>query len=140
MYEFAKLSVCRAYVPYVPMHLTCLRAFVPQITTCLRALCYYVPTCLRDFVPQITTTCLSALHYYVPTCLKLLRALIFTCLRAYVPIYIFQAYAPLCHKLFRSYVRSFFTCLRGNISQNILRLTSILCCCFSLDYVDPTFH
>ena len=38
--EFAKLRAFRAYVPYVPMHLTCLRAFVPQISTCLRA---YIP-------------------------------------------------------------------------------------------------
>ena len=38
--EFAKLLAFRAYVPYVPMHLTCLRAFVPQITTFL---CPYVP-------------------------------------------------------------------------------------------------
>ena len=59
--EFAKLRAFRAYVPYVPMHLTCLRAFVPQITTCLRV-----------FVPQITT-CLRALHYYVPTYLRAFR-------------------------------------------------------------------
>ena len=128
---------------FVPTCLTCLctlRAYVPSCLKLLRAFVPCVTTCLRAFVPQITTTCLHALHYYVPTCLKLLRALIFTCLRAYVPIYIFQAYVPLCHKLFRSYVRSFFTCLRGNISQNILRLTSILYCCSSLDYVDPSFH
>ena len=131
------LRAFRAYAPYVP---TCLRASNYFVPTCLALLRAYVPTCLRAFVPQITTKCLRALHYYVPTCLKLLRALIFTCLRAYMPIYIFQAYVPLCHKLFRSYVRSFFTCLRGNISQNILRLTSILYCCFSLDYVDPSFH
>ena len=49
--EFAKLRGFRAYVPYVPMRLTCLRAFVPHITTCLRALNYYVPTCLRVYVP-----------------------------------------------------------------------------------------
>ena len=121
------------------MHLTCLRAFVPQITTCLRASNYYVPcvtTCLRAFVPQITTTCLRALHYYVPTCL---RALIFTCLRAYVTIYIFQAYVPSCHELFRFYVLSFFTCLRENISQNILRLASILCIAVSL-WIMLTLH
>ena len=34
------LSCLRAYVPYLPMRLTCLRTFVPQITTCLRV---YVP-------------------------------------------------------------------------------------------------
>ena len=115
MQEFAKLRAFCAYVPYVPMHLTC---YVPS---CLKWLRAYVPTCLR-----------TSNYYYVPTCLKLLRALIFTCLRAYVPIYIFQAYVPSCHKLFRSYVRSFFTCLRENISQNILRLTSILCISVSL--------
>ena len=31
------LHALRTYVPYVPMHLTCLRAFMPQITKCLRA-------------------------------------------------------------------------------------------------------
>ena len=49
--EFVKLRAFRAYVPYVPMRLTCLRAFVPHITTCLRALNYYVPTCPRVCVP-----------------------------------------------------------------------------------------
>ena len=47
--EFAKLRALRAYVPYVSMRLTCLRAFVPQINTCLRA---YVPlffTCSRAY-------------------------------------------------------------------------------------------
>ena len=38
--EFANLRAFRDYVPYVPIHPMCLRAFVPQITTCLRA---YVP-------------------------------------------------------------------------------------------------
>ena len=49
--EFAKLLAFRAYVHYVPMHLTCLRAFVPQITTCLRAYVPYITTRLRAYVP-----------------------------------------------------------------------------------------
>ena len=73
--EFAKLCAFRAYVLYVPMHLTCLRAFVPQITMCLRALNSYVPTCLR-------ATCLRALRAYMP--------LNFTCLWVYV------LYVPTC--------------------------------------------
>ena len=118
--EFAKLLAFRAYVHYVPMHLTCLRASN-----------YYVPTCLR------------ALNQYLPTYPYFLRAyvpLFFTCLRAYVPIYIFQVCVPSCHSLFRSYVRSFFTCLRENISQNILRLTSILCIAVFLWIIILTLH
>ena len=116
------------YVPFVPTCLTCLcilRAYVPS---CLKLLRAYVPSCLK-----------LPLRAYVPTCLKLLRVLIFTCLRAYLPIHIFQAYVPSCHKLFRSYVRSFFTCLRENTSQNILRLTSILCIAVSL-WIMLTLH
>ena len=98
---------------------TCLRASNYYVPTCLGLLRAYVPSCLRASNYYYVPTCLTLLLAYVPTCLKLLRALIFTCLRAYLPIYIFQAYVPLCHKLFRSYVRSFFTCLRGNISKYI---------------------
>ena len=80
--EFAKLLAFRAYVHYVPMHLTCLRAFVPQITTCLRA---YVPTCLklvRAYVP-LFFTCLRAFIFHLPTCLR--AYIYFSGLRAFVP-------------------------------------------------------
>ena len=94
---------------------------LPMRLTCLRASNYYAPTCLR------------ALNYYVPTCPYFSRVYVrsfFTCLLAYVRIYIyiFHAYVPLCLKLFRAYARSFFTCLRAyNHSQNILRFTFIPC-------------
>ena len=80
----------RAYVPYVPMRLTCLRAIVLQITRCLRAFRTYVP-----YVP----TCLRALNYYVPTCLKLLRAYMFEYLhfsRAYVLTCVYIFFMPTC--------------------------------------------
>ena len=96
-----------------------------------RAYAPYVPTCLRT------------LNQYVPTCPYFLRAyvaLFFTCLRAYVPIHIFQVYVPSCHSLFRSYVRSFFTNLCENISQNILRFTSILCIAVFLWIIIWTLH
>ena len=62
--EFAKLRALRAYVPYVSMRLTCLRAFVPQINACLRA---YVPlffTCLRALIFHVLT-CLQPLTKYI---------------------------------------------------------------------------
>ena len=62
--EFAKLRVLRAYVPYVPLRLTCLRVFVPQINTCLRS---YVPlffTCLRALIFHVLT-CLQPLTKYI---------------------------------------------------------------------------
>ena len=118
------LRAFRAHVPYVPTCLTylrALRAFVPQITTCLRAC---APTRLRT------------LNYDVPMCM---RALIFhDLIYAYVPIYIFRAYEPLCLKLFRAYMRSFFACLRAyNHSQNIFIMAHFYTsyCCFSLDYL-----
>ena len=77
--EFTKLRAFRAYVPYVPMQLTCLRAFVPQITTCLRVVVPQITTCLRSYVP----TFLLALHYYVPTCLCALNYYVPTCLRSF---------------------------------------------------------
>ena len=84
------------------MFLWSLLNYVPFVPTCLRVLCAYAP-----YVP----TCLKLIRAYVPTCLKLLRA-----------------YVPTCLKLLRAYVPLFFTCLRAyNHSQNILRLTSILC-------------
>ena len=87
---------------------------------CLHALHAYVLmrlTCLYAlYVPQITT-CLRA---YIPS--------FFTCLRACMRVYIFQPYVPLCLKLFRTYVRSFFLGLCAyNYSQNIFRFTSIPC-------------
>ena len=118
------------------MCLSCLHAFVPQITTCLRVTCLKLP---RPYV----LTCLKLLRVYVPMYLKLLRAYVpmcpyfsrgsvpsfFTCLGAYVRLYIFfHAYVPSCLKLFCVYKRSFLTCLRSyNHCQNILRLTSIRC-------------
>ena len=95
-------------------------AFVPTCLTFLLAYVPYVPmrlTCLLVFVPQITT-----------------------CLRAYVPIYIFHANTSSCLKLFCTCVHSFFTCLRAyNHAQNILSFTSIPCIAvFFLDYL--TFH
>ena len=96
------------YVPCVPMRLTCLRACLPQITTCVCA-----------FVPQIAT-CPYFSRVHVPS--------FFTCLRTYLPIYIFHAQTPSCLKLLHTYVRSFFTCLRAyNHSQNILSFTSVPC-------------
>ena len=102
--------------------------------TCLRASNYYAPTCLR------------ALNYYVPTCPYFSRVYVpsfFTCLLAYVRIYIyiFHAYVPLCLKLFRAYARSFFTCLRAyNHSQNILRFTLYLVLLLFSGLFDLSFH
>ena len=55
--------------------------------TCLRASNYYAPTCLR------------ALNYYVPTCPYFSRVYVpsfFTCLLAYVRIYIYIFFMPTC--------------------------------------------
>ena len=57
---------------------------------------------------------LRALNYYVPTCL-----------RTYVPIYIFHAYVPSCYKLFCSYVRLIFTCLMPKTAHKIYELLTI---------------
>ena len=80
--EFAKLCGFRAfaYVPYVPVRLTCLRVFVPQITTCLRAFLPQIVTSLRAYVP------IYIFHANTSSCLKLFCTCVrsfFTCLRAY---------------------------------------------------------
>ena len=93
---FAKLRAFGAYVPYVPMPLTCLRASN-----------YYVPTCLSVWNYYVSS-CLCAWNYYVPTCL---RAFVPTCLRAlrvsklYVPLSLNTLiYKPSCPLLLRAYV------------------------------------
>ena len=65
---------------------------------------------MQNFYEFAKLNAFRDMSYYVPTCLKLLHANVpsfFTCLRAYVPTYIFRPYVSLCLKLFRAHVHSF---------------------------------
>ena len=96
----------------------------------LKITCLSCPRALRAFVSQVTT-CLRVLNYYLPMCPHFSRA--FMCLHDNI--------YSLCLKLFRAYVRSFFTCLRAcNQSQSILRLTSIPRMLFFFGILDLSFH
>ena len=70
---------------------------------------YYLPTCLRAYVPLFFRS------------VRALRG----CIYIYIYIYIFHTYVPSC---LRALIFRVFTYLRTyKDSQNILRLTSILC-------------
>ena len=110
------------YVPYVPMHLTCLRAFVPQITTCLGASNYYAPTCLR-VLHYYVPTCLRGLNYYVPTCLHFSRVYVLTCLYIFFrPTYLraINYFVPTCAHFSRAYVKISHKIYSGSLLYFVL--------------------
>ena len=123
------LTCIHAYLPYVSMRLTCLRAFVPQITTCVRAFVPQITTCLRTYVPYITTclrgyvplffTCLHAFIFHVPTCLYIFFKP--TCLRA------INYFVPTCAHFSRAYVKIPHKIYWGSLLYFVLLFLSGLC-------------